>query len=144
MKEDNRWSIATGEDDGRPLIFRIRNQAPAFVKQPDFPHLLAICWPFDADVNNGMPTLENAERMAELENLLEEGLEASCEAFLTVAVTGNGVREWQWYARDRNAVMEHINKTLGELDPFPIEISFQNDPAWQGYNGFLEIITPTA
>src|SRR2546421_377869 len=30
MKEDSRWSIATGEDGGNTLIFRIRNQQPAF------------------------------------------------------------------------------------------------------------------
>ena len=136
MKEDSGWSIATSEDNGKPLIFRIRNEPPPFVNQSNFPHLLAISWSFGS-ANNGMPSPEENARMAELEDLLDVGLEGEKVAFLTVAVTGNGVREWQWYASDRDAVMESINKTLGHLDPFPIEISFQDDPDWQGYNGFL-------
>lgn len=144
MKEDSPWSIATGEDNGKPLIFRIRNRPPPFADQSAFPHLLAITWSFDVDVNNGMPLPQEAGRMAELEDLLEKGLEFPGEAFLSVAVTGNGVREWQWYARNPDAVMKLINKTLGHLEPFPIQIRFQADPAWQGYNGFLEIMAPPA
>ena len=78
--------------------------------------------------------------MVELEDLLEEGLESVTEAFLSVIVTGNGVREWQWYARDPKSVMELVNKTLGELDPFPVQFRFQDDPEWVGYTRFLKII----
>jgi len=41
--------------------------------------------------------------MAELEELLDVGLEGERVAFLSVAVTGNRVREWQWYASDPNS-----------------------------------------
>jgi hypothetical protein len=138
MKEDSRWCIATAEDGANTVVFRIRIEPPAFAKQAEFPHLLVISWPFDAAENNGMPSPLDAERMSELEDLLDAGLESPRAAFLTAAVTGNGVREWQWYARNRDTVMELINKTLGELGPFPIEISLQDDPEWQGYNGIRE------
>jgi len=144
MKEDSRWSVATGEDSGRPLIFRIRNEPPPFSNQAEFPYLLAISWSFDVEANNGMPMPQDVRRMTELEDLLEKGLELPGEAFLSVAVTGNGVREWQWYARNRDTVMKLINKTLGHLEPFPIQFSFQDDPVWQGYNGFLENVAPPA
>jgi len=144
MKEESGWTVATGEDNGKPLIIRIRKQPPTFAIRSDFPHLLAISWPFDADNRNGMPSAQDVGRMAELEDLLVGGLESPGEAFVTAAVTGNGIREWQWYARNPRTIMELINKTLGHLDPFPIKISFQDDPAWQGYNGFLEIIAPPA
>ena len=77
--------------------------------------------------------------MTELEDLLESGIEKVEQAFLTAIVTGNGVREWQWYARDPKKLMELVNQTLGELEPFPVQFSFQHDPEWEGYNGFLEI-----
>jgi hypothetical protein len=77
--------------------------------------------------------------MSEFENLLEEGLEGVGEAFLSVVVTGNGVREWQWYARDPEMIMDLVNKTLGHLEPFRVQFSFQDDPEWQGYSGFLGI-----
>ena len=129
----------TAEDGAMPVILRIRNQPPPFAEQMSFPHLLAIAWSFDPELANGMPVPEEAGRMAELEDLLERGLEAAQEAFLTVAVTGNGVREWQWYARNPDDAMQLLNKTLGHLDPFPIEISVQDDPEWEGYNGFIRL-----
>jgi hypothetical protein len=60
------------------------------------------------------------------------------QAFLTVVVTGNGVREWQWYARNADQVMELVNETLGGSEPFPVEFSFQDDPQWEGYSRFLQ------
>jgi len=139
MKIDSGWSVATGADNGMPLIFRIRNSAPPYATKADFPHLLAICWKYDATCNNGMPLPEEVKRMTELEDLLESGIEKVEQAFLTAIVTGNGVREWQWYARDPKKLMELVNQTLGELEPFPVQFSFQHDPEWEGYNGFLEI-----
>jgi hypothetical protein len=77
--------------------------------------------------------------MIELEDLLEAGLERVCQAFLSVIATGNGVREWQWYARDPKKLMEQVNKTLGHLEPFPVQFSFQDDPEWEAYSRFLDI-----
>ena len=122
-----------------PLIVRFRNQAPAFASKTTFTFLLAVCWEYQAPNENGMPAPEDAQRMADLEELLEAGLESVQQAFLTVIVTGNGVREWQWYARDPERTMELVNKTLRHLEPFPIQFAFQADPEWEGYTRFQEI-----
>jgi hypothetical protein len=132
--------MATGEDDGKPLIFRIRNGAPAFATKATFPKLLAVSWQFDPTTNNGMPPRDAVERMQQFENLLAPVFSNARQAFLTVVVTGNGVREWQWYVKDPEKVMNLVNETLGELDPFPVQFSFQEDPAWQGYSQFLDIV----
>jgi hypothetical protein len=139
MKADSRWKMATAEDEGRPLILRIRNQAPSFATKAEFPHLLAISWQYQSPNDQGMPSSDDTQRMVELEDLLEAGLERVQQAFLTVIVTGNGVREWQWYAQDPEKTMELVNQTLGHLEPFPIQFSFQDDPDWEGYSRFLEI-----
>ena len=139
MSAKDTWRMATVEDEGNPLIFRIREHGPSFAKKSAFPHLLAVCWQYDATINNGMPVQADVARMTELEDLLVPALEGAKAAFLTVIVTGNGVREWQWYARDQESVMKLVNDTLGEVEPFPIQISFQDDPEWEGYTRFLEI-----
>lgn len=137
MRTDNQWRIATAEDNGKSLIFRIRTQVPSFASKADFPHLLAVCWQYQSPNDSGMPSPDEAQRMDELEDLLEAGLESVQQAFLTVIVTGNGVREWQWYARNPQKTMELVNETLGHLEPFPVEFSFQDDPNWQGYKRFV-------
>jgi len=139
MTTETCWSVATVEDDGKPLIFRIREQAPSFASKEEFPHLLAVSWPYRSPNEQGMPAPAEAERMGELEDLLDAGLEGVEQAFLSVIVTGNGVREWQWYARDPEKIMELVNQTLRHRKPFPVQFSFQDDPEWQGYEQFLQI-----
>ncbi len=139
MDSDDSWSVGTGEDNGKPLIFRIRNEPPSFAQKEDFQHLLAISWHYESPNEQGMPSQDVVERMSQLEDLLEPAFEGASQAFLTVIVTGNGVREWQWYARDAEEVMKLVNKALGEYEPFPVQFSFQGDPEWEGYTQFLDI-----
>jgi len=139
MASNDTWSVATAEDDGKPLIFRIRNKPPSFASKKTFPHLLAVSWQYEPPNESGMPPEELADRMGQLEDVLEEAFEGACQAFLSVIATGNGVREWQWYARNLDDVMTLVNETLGELEPFPVAFSFQDDPDWTAYSRFLDI-----
>jgi hypothetical protein len=139
MASDDTWTMATGDDDGLPLIVRIRNQPPPFAKKESFPQLLALSWQYEPENDQGLPSHEVVERMGQLEDLLLPAFEDAREAFLTVVVTGNGAREWQWYAKDSDRVMELVNETLAEHEPFPVEFNFQDDPEWEGYSRFLEI-----
>jgi hypothetical protein len=139
MASDDTWTMATGDDDGTPLIFRIRNQPPSFARKDSFPHLLGVCWQYGPENENGMPAADVVERMGQLEDLLVPAFEESRQAFLTVVVTGNGVREWQWYARNADKVMELVNEALDAYEPFPVEFSFQDDPQWEGYSRFLQV-----
>jgi hypothetical protein len=140
MTTDDSWSVATGEDDGKPLILRIRNEPPSFAQKKAFPHLLAVSWQYESQNDQGMPSQDVAEHMSQLEDLLEPAFEGARQAFLSVIVTGNGVREWQWYVRSSEKIMELVNETLGQLEPFPVQFSFQDDPEWEGYSRFLEIV----
>jgi hypothetical protein len=139
MASEDTWRMATAEDDGKPLVFRIRERAPSFANKAAFPHLLAVSWQYEPPNDQGMPAQVDVDRMSELEDLLVPAFEGAKAAFLTVIATGNGVREWQWYARDPETVMRLVNDTLGELEPFPVQFSFQEDPEWEGYMRFLEI-----
>lgn len=135
---DDPWSVATGEDEGRPLIFRLRTKPPAWHDRDDYPHLVAISWNFAdddeaSDAVDGLPDAETVERMEVLEDRLVEFLEESQAACLTAVVTGNGVREWQWYARSPHGMMQILNEALCGLPQFPIEISAEEDPEWDGY-----------
>lgn len=131
------WKLAQAEDNGKPLIFRIREAIPEFVRKEDFPLLLAVCWKYKSPNDEGMPSKADAARMGELEDLMVPVFEGKRKAFLTVVVTGNGVREWQWYATDQDAVMKLVNKALGQHEPFPVEFVFEDDREWQAYSRFL-------
>ena len=136
----DRWSLARGENDGKPVTFRIRNQAPSFARKVDFPHLLAASWRYESPDDQGMPAAGVAESMAQFEERLVAALEGACQAFLAVIVTGDAGCEWQWYARDSEEAMKLLNEALGDLAPFPVQFGLLEDPEWEGYAGYLAII----
>jgi hypothetical protein len=139
MASEDLWSIATAQDGDKPLILRIRNQAPSFAQKLTFPHLMAVSWQYDSPNDMGMPSADVTEGMGQFEDLVDTALENAHQAFLSLIITGNGFRQWHWYARDPQATMDLVNKALAECDLLPIEITFQEDPEWGAYSPFLEI-----
>ncbi len=80
--------------------------------------------------------------MDELEDLLDKGVESNRGAFMTVAVTCKGRREWQWYARDQDEFMRLFNSALGGKPSFPVQISHQQDKQWAAYRRIQEGARP--
>ena len=131
--------MATAQDpSGKPLLFRIRQRAPAFANQDDFTRLLTVSWAYESD-DSGMPPEEVSERMQTLEDLLIAPIEIEQQGFLAVVATGNNVRDWLWYIRDRQTIANIVNVALGNEEPFPIELNVEEDPMWETYRNFLSI-----
>ena len=53
-----------------------------------------------------MPAQNDSAGMQLFEDLLQPALEEAQQAYLMLVVTGNGVREWQWYSRDPEETMK--------------------------------------
>lgn len=134
---DDHWTIATADDGGNRLFFRIRAVPPAEADRARFPRQLAVTWEYDDAGNNGLPASEVLERMSLFEDRLTVALEDAGAAFATVVVTGNGAREWHWYIADTEQVMGLVNQALSDLEPFPVIFSIHEDPEWEGYFSFL-------
>ncbi|MCA9156045.1 MAG: DUF695 domain-containing protein [Planctomycetales bacterium] len=133
-ERNDRWSVATAQDGDMPLIFRIRSLPDNFAKS-EYPTMLAISWRY-GNANGGMPLPDEKARMDLLEDLLMPALEPVNNAILTVIVTGNGVREWQWYTRSPDRTMELVNTALAGQTQFPVEFIIQDDPDWEAFSQF--------
>ncbi len=129
----DNWTLAEGRVGDLPLLFRLRTFPPADVDRSVFRTLVVIGWSYEPGNAAGMPASSDAQRMDELEGLLDNALEVPHHGFLTVAVTGDGRREWQWYTRDVEAFMTALNQALAPHAVFPIDLSHQDDPGWTAY-----------
>jgi hypothetical protein len=95
---------------------------------------MVVSWKYQPQNEKGMPSDSDWERMVSLENLLES-LETKRAAFMMISVTCNGTKEWQWYSRDSEEYLKYINSALSGQEPFPIEISQEEDPEWSEHLG---------
>ena len=128
------WSVATAQDNGKPLIIRYLSKLPDNFDKQAYPLLMAITWPYQSD--SGMPSQSEKNRMNELEDALTEAVERNNAGLLTVLVTGNGVFEMQFYTRTQDEFLYLLNMALAGRPAFPIQIVPQPDPEWSAYQRF--------
>jgi len=79
---------------------------------------------------------EDHQRMNLLEDALESILNEDGFATLTLVSTGEGLREWTYYAKSENEFMSRLNYAFAGMPAFPIEIHSAYDPGWEVYERF--------
>ncbi|OED35629.1 hypothetical protein AB833_29540 [Chromatiales bacterium (ex Bugula neritina AB1)] len=127
---------ATGEEDGKTLLFRSLRKIPEGSNPADYPYLVTIFWPYVAVDDGGMPDADTNEDQIEFEEAISH-LDSKGTGHLMLVVTGNGSKEWNWYVADVNSWMEQLNTALSERAEFPIEIENCQQPDWSLYHDFI-------
>lgn len=133
---ESLWFTANGEEDGKPLIFRGRQAAPAGVTESDYPFLMTVYWPYDPANEQGMPDGTTNVAQVEFEDAVSD-LDLPGLSILMLVVTGNGRKAWHWYASDVDAWMEKLNDLLMHYPEVPISIENSPEPDWILYHGFM-------
>jgi len=133
---ENVYFTAQGEQNGKPVIYRSLEAVPENQKELDFPNLINIYWPFEVDVNNGMPDSKSNDNQIAFEDAIES-LDKNGVSHLVLVVTGNGRKEWIWYVKDVDSWLTQLNELLKNHDVYPIEIEIEQDPDWSTYHDFV-------
>ena len=136
QKTDTQWWVAHFEEEEKPVVVRARSAMPVGLDPKDYPSLAVITWNYDGE-ESGMPSTEVNTRISELEDILEAKIEKKSICIQTASRTGCGRREWNYYARSEEQFMTALNRALGSLPPFPIEIAFYDEPDWRSFRDLL-------
>ncbi|WP_175543838.1 DUF695 domain-containing protein [Atopomonas hussainii] len=135
----NIYFTATGEEDGRPVIYRSMQSVPDGESESDYPNLVNVYWAFDVEPNNGMPDRDSNDKQIAFEDALAD-LDVSGTSHLMLVVTGNGRKEWIWYVKDVERWLEKLNSLLAGTEVYPIEIETSHDPEWAAYHHFVAAV----
>jgi len=140
---ENNYVTAMGSEEGKTLIFRCLEDLPEGAKETDYPNLLSIYWSYNSPNENGMPDSATNETQIEFEDAVQEFDEVGF-SHLALVVTGNGRKEWHWYAHNIEAWMERLNNRLADKPPFPIEIRLNEANDWSLYHGLKSSLAAEA
>jgi Family of unknown function (DUF695) len=132
----DQWSVGHFVQNDAPMLVRARGTLPSKADREAYGHLILIKWPYTAGVN-GMPNADDAERMQELELTLEANIEAQEVGIHALSLTGNGSREWRYYAHDTQEFMAALNRGLQGQEKFPIDLELLHDPEWIALAEFI-------
>lgn len=130
--QNDSWAVAEGEENGKPLYIRFRDE---FRHRPDvsaFPRVVQIVWKYEGD-ENGLPTPEVGPSLKEFESRLTEAVEPERVGVLVAACTNNGEREWVFYASGLAAFERVLNEIQEGHEIYPIDVSSARDPKWTAF-----------
>ena len=134
---DDTWTIGTADQDGQPIIIRVRSQMPDAVARHGHGQLIVVGWPYDGNAT-GLPGAEDTAAMRAFEDAIEAGLERSGLGVQVASLTGAGHKEWRYYAADADAFVTALNATLDGHPTYPLEIEMFDDAEWQGLQQLLD------
>jgi hypothetical protein len=140
LADAGSWFIGEGAQEGTPSVLRGRKDLAELRGHPALTKRLEIDWyadSGDAD-ENGLPTVDEAERMTACEDAIVPALERDGLGILVFVLTHAGKRSWTFYVADSEEVGERINDALPHEPPLPIDLSMTDDPEWQEYNAMLQ------
>jgi hypothetical protein len=127
-------AISTNAHNGRKIVFRYAQELSTSFDQACQPVRIIIVWKYQSE--SGQPMSEDHQRMNQLEDMLESVLKEDGFATLALVSTGEGLREWTYYAKSEAEFMARLNYALAGMPAFPIEIHIASDPNWDVYEQF--------
>ena len=128
------WSVAVGKVNGESTIVRCRSSFPHSVVRPQFATLAAVTWKYSSP--NGMPSDDTKSEMDTLEDGIVSAVESADQGYLAIAVTGGGVREWEFYTRSQEQFSRLATNAFARAPADTVSTVFQSDPTWSSYGRF--------
>jgi hypothetical protein len=123
--------------NGFPVIYKFVNEFPDEDFRAKYPRLVVVSWKYDGSKKNGMPENSINERMMQLEDALEEGIEDLSICTHVYSRTGNNLKEFVYQIRDDDEFINALNSALSSHERYPIEIAFYEDKEWKDFKELL-------
>ena len=132
VRKAEDWTLAQGKADGNTTIIRALARVPLAEQRAARPVLVMVTWDYDGAATAGMPDRATYERIEGFEEALFAALDAEDWATEAAAITGNGAKQWRFYATDGEHFARRFTAALAEHTAFPVELEAADDPEWQG------------
>ena len=127
--KDDRWAVAEGMHNEKPLLIRFRNELQERPDVSAYPKLVKVVWSYSGG-RTGLPDKSTDENMERFENHLVKAVEPVRIGVLVAVVTNDGTRKWVFYVSNVSAFGRALNDMPQEREPYPIQITAEDDPAW--------------
>ena len=141
-RELANWRIinAVNAGDASGAVFRLRIKRPAIASS--LPFAITVRWSYSTD--SRFPSREVRSQQDEFEHAIDELSWLNGFSELVRVATGNGVKEWLFYARDVSEFGEHFNRLLEGHPEYPVTIHAEDDPGWHIWADFVESVRARA
>jgi hypothetical protein len=139
----DEWFHANSEDESGRTLLRVRASSPSIADQAVFGMLVVVTWLYDPD-DSGLPKSTDREQMDDFEAAVLAGTEQRGLGFLTSSLTGDGQKEWRYYAVNAEDFIRSLNADLDQHPDYPLRIGYYNDSKWIGLHELQALVKSDA
>lgn len=132
MAEAQFWTYPAEAESGKTLIITGRDDIDSYRESGKYIYRLTVSWDYDA-LPDGMPADADAALMEQATEALLAETARDKAAVLTGIYTGDGTRDWVFYARSLHIFRNILNRALEPLPTLPLRIDAAEDPDWEEY-----------
>ena len=132
------WSTPMQGDKGGTVIVTGRDNLDKVIAGGKYPYLIRVQWDYNAGAD-GFPDEIDADLMGRINDALTAEFSKDKTAYLVAIYTGDGRRDWLFYAQNLAIFGKVFNRALADLETAPLEISAESDPEWQAYAEMREL-----
>ncbi len=127
------WSSPLTGDAGKTVIVTGRDYLDKIIASGKFPNLIQVSWRYNS-LPDGFPDEADAELMGRVSDAFETTFRKDKVAYLVGIYTGEGRRDWMFYAGNLNIFNKVFNRALVDIEEtVPFEIDAESDPGWEHY-----------
>lgn len=133
---DSRWSVLTGEHDGRPMFVRRNESAKELRGHASYGHRVGVAIPLCDPDPRGLPKPEESALLGEIEDVLADSLEANQDSLQVLAITTGSMREFMFYTRVPDAIEQRVIAIRARFPSHEVQFYVAHDPKWEGFAQF--------
>ena len=131
--EERWWSAPLVGDGGKDVIVTGRDNLDKIRNSGKFPYLIRVGWKYNA-LPDGFPDETDEELMGRVHDAFSEAFHKDKTAYIVAVYTGDGRRDWIFYASSLGVFNKVFNRALADIEEtVPFEIEAQSDPGWEEY-----------
>lgn len=127
------WTAPAESESGRLIMVTGRKDVEKFRTNPRYKIRIEVTWKYDGN-SDGMPDLATSQLMEEVQEKLQEVFGKDPVAVLTGIYTGDGSRDWIFYATSTHIFGKKLNEALADFPLLPLTVYCENDPDWEEYD----------
>ena len=134
---DQRWSVAAGDDSGRPLVVRLNEAARGLVGHPDLPIKLGFAMPLNRPNESGFPDADENEQLGAVEDLIAQRVLTEAVGLHVMTLTNGLMKECVFYIAPGLDVAG-VHAALRELvTSHEVQCMAVNEPGWESFRAVV-------
>jgi hypothetical protein len=135
VAEPGSWVVIDSAESARPVVVTARPGLPPADLRAEFRWVTSVKWYYPV-TDKGMPSVQQLKTMLELEDEIESHVVARQLSMLALTRTGNGLREWVYYAKERRVGEDEI-AGLARASGENIQVMVREEPEWTSLRNVL-------